>query len=198
MRILFAAPDRDLLECYKKLLEIDFGETVTAFDGTQVISLLATEDFDIVILDRNIPRIDYEELIERIRDKEIPVIALNDCPVSAHDLTKPPLPNLWLSYPFTPEKICDEIKDTLNCVSSDEQFSVGDVEINVPGYRITGGPSLTAGEINVLRALLNGESITANDGVYINALNTKFGKIGAETRIKYKAKKGFELVAQNE
>ena len=108
------------------------------------------------------------------------------------------LPNSWLSYPFTPEKICDEIKDTLNCVSSDEQFSAGDVEINVPGYRITGGPSLTAGEIKVLRALLNGESITANDGVYINALNTKFGKIGTETRIKYKAKKGFELVAQNE
>ena len=137
-------------------------------------------------------------MIERIQDKEIPVIALNDCPVSAHDLTEPPLPNSWLSYPFTPEKICDEIKDTLNCVSSNEQLSIGKININIPEHQITGGPSLTAGEIKVLRALLNGESITANDGVYINALNTKFGKIGTETRIKYKAKKGFELVAQNE
>ena len=48
MRILFAAPDRDLLECYKKLLESDFGETVTAFDGTQVYSLMSAEKFDIV------------------------------------------------------------------------------------------------------------------------------------------------------
>ena len=37
MRILLAAPDRDLLDCYRSILQADFGETVTAFDGTQVL-----------------------------------------------------------------------------------------------------------------------------------------------------------------
>ena len=41
MKILFAAPDRDLLECFKQLFETDLGETVTAFDGTQVMTLLS-------------------------------------------------------------------------------------------------------------------------------------------------------------
>ena len=57
MKILFAAPDRDLLECFRKLLETDLGETVTAFDGTQVLTLLASESVDAVILDRDLPRV---------------------------------------------------------------------------------------------------------------------------------------------
>ena len=52
MKILFAAPDRDLLECYKQLFEADLGQTAAAFDGTRrcsrprtLISLYLTETY---------------------------------------------------------------------------------------------------------------------------------------------------------
>ena len=96
MKILFAAPDRDLLECFRKLLETDLGETVTAFDGTQVLTLLATESVDAVILDRDLPRVDHPTLVSRIREKNIPVVVLTDGPVTAAMLTGEPTANEYL------------------------------------------------------------------------------------------------------
>jgi len=100
MKILFAAPDRDLLECYKKLLVDDFGETVTAFDGTQVISLLMSENFDVLILDRNIPRVDHKTIVERANEKKVPVIVLTDEPAGVRRAGEPSA-NGRLAYPFT-------------------------------------------------------------------------------------------------
>ena len=73
MKILFAAPDRDLLECFRQLLETEIGETVTTFDGTQVISLLMSENFDVLILDRNSPRVDHKTIVERANEKTSPL-----------------------------------------------------------------------------------------------------------------------------
>ena len=101
MRILLAAPDRDLLECYGELLEADFGEVVTAFDGAQVLSLVSSEDFDAAILDCDIPLADHKKLIERIRGKGIPVIAL----INGSPDLREPAANAYLSYPFTPGEL---------------------------------------------------------------------------------------------
>ncbi len=106
MKILLAAPDRDLLECYKQLLEEDFGEAVTAFDGTQVFTLLAEESFDLVILDRDIPRIDHKTLLARINAARIPAIVLTDSPGGESGESEETL----LPYPFTPEKLAGAIR----------------------------------------------------------------------------------------
>ncbi len=100
MKILFAAPDRDLLECFKQLLETDLGETVTAFDGTQVISLLMSENFDVLILDRNVPRVDHKTIVERANEKNVPVIVLTDEPAGVRRAGEPSA-NGRLAYPFT-------------------------------------------------------------------------------------------------
>ena len=111
MKILFAAPDRDLLECYKTLFEADLGQTVTAFDGTQVISLLSSEDFDLLILDRNIPRVDHKKIIGAAKQKSVPVIVLTDEPGVPG--TPEPSPDIRLSYPFTFDSIKRAVYDTL-------------------------------------------------------------------------------------
>lgn len=112
MKILFAAPDRDLLECYKQLLEADLGETVTAFDGTQVLTLLSTEDFDILILDQRIPRVGHKTIIERANAKNVPAITLTDEPAGIRQTEKPSI-NGRLSYPFTFAEIKKTVLDTL-------------------------------------------------------------------------------------
>lgn len=112
MKILFAAPDRDLLECFRQLLETDLGETVTAFDGTQVISLLMSENFDVLVLDRDIPRVDNRTVIERANGKNVPVILLTDEPAGVRR-TGEPSASGRLSYPFTFAEIKKAILKTL-------------------------------------------------------------------------------------
>ena len=95
MKILLASLDRDLLECYKKLLEPDLGQIVTAFDGTQVLSLLSTERFDIAVLDNELPRIEYGKLFGQAKEKNVPVIALiNDVCIRQIQA------DAYLKYPF--------------------------------------------------------------------------------------------------
>lgn len=198
MKFLFAAPDRDLLECYRKLLESDFGEVVTAFDGTQVLSLASSKNFDLVILDETIPRIDFGTLVARMREKKLPVIGLINEPVSARRLSSEPVASAYLSYPFCPEDLAKTVKDTLDYAASDEKLDFSGLEITVADFRIKDGPYLTAGEIDVLRALSHGETVTDEKGAYISALNTKFAVLRSEMSIKYRTEKGFEPVNGNE
>ena len=198
MKILFAAPDRDLLACYRELLQPLFGEIVTAFDGTQVLSLLSAEHFDVLLLDRNIPRVEHKTILARVRESGIPVIVLTDEPVGVHALTNEPLPGAYLTYPFTAARLADVIRDTLGKVSSGERLQIGDLTIDVSAFRIAGGPSLTAGEIDAVRALVTGGFIAADEGARIGALNAKFAQAGSDVRIKYKAEKGFETVNERE
>ena len=116
MRILFAAPDRDLLECYRQLLEADFGETVTAFDGTQVLSLLSAESFDMMILDRAIQRIPWGTLVKKARDKQTPVLILTEAPVSLLPLNEEPPENVYLAYPFSQDVLAGAVREVLRQV----------------------------------------------------------------------------------
>ena len=111
MKILFAAPDRDLIACFQTILEADCGETVTAFDGTQVISLLMSENFDVLVLDRNIPRVDHKTVIERANEKNVSVIVLTDEPAGVRR-TGEPSASGRLSYPFTFAEIKKAILET--------------------------------------------------------------------------------------
>ena len=106
MRILLAAPDRDLLGCYGKLLAADLGETVTAFDGTQVLTLLGTETFDVAVIDSSLPRVKFETLTGRLKENGIPVIVLVNEPGA------PAGADAVLSYPFNEEDLVGMINKT--------------------------------------------------------------------------------------
>ena len=198
MKILLAAPDRDFLTCYSKLLEGEFGEIVTAFDGPQIIAFVSSEPFDGVILDSNLPRMASKAIIARVQEKGVPVLVLTPSPVSAHQLTEEPLPNGFLAYPFTAATLTETLRDMLEKASTGECLSIGGTEIDVPSFRIRGGPSLTTGEINVIRALQNDEVLSTDQGAYISALNVKLAQAGSKKSIKYRARKGFELVNEDE
>lgn len=198
MRILFAAPDRDLLESMKKILEADLGETVTAFDGTQVLSLTAAEKFDVAVLDLALPRVRSETLIARMREISLPVIALTSAPLDLRMLTKGAIANDYLVYPFTPGELEKAISETADRAVSGTRMNAGGVEIDVSAFRIVNGEYLTAGQIDVLRAVQSGEPVDEKDKAYIGALNAALERSGAKARIKYETGKGFELVTNDE
>lgn len=198
MKVLFAAPDRDLLECYKKLLAPELGEIVTTFDGTQVLSLIASESFDVAVVDETIPRVAFPAIVARMREKKLPVIGLIHEPVSVSRLTGAQAANAYLSYPFHPEDMVQIIRDTAEKAASEERLDVFGLKIDVGDFRMRNGSYLTGGEIDVLKSLLGGGSVTAGEGAYVSALNVKLAAAGSQATVKYRTKKGFELVRGDE
>lgn len=200
MRLMLAAPDRGLLAAYRGILEQDIGETVTAFDGTQVIRLIGKESFDLVILDRALPRVDTNDLMRMLQGKSIPVIALWDEPVTASLLTAEPLASSYLSYPFVPRELTERIRSVLAKKASAERFGIPSLDGAVSDFSFPGGTKLTAEEIDTLLALRNGDNdLTADgSGVYFSALNRKFVNENLNLRIEFKPDSGFRLVVDSE
>ena len=205
MRILLAAADRDLLAGYQKLLSSAFGECVTAFDGTQVLSDLAdtASGFDMVILDQELPRVRHEDILRQLDQMRLPSVVLLDSPVTAHRLTAGLLPSAFLAHPFLSEDLTGLMRNVLRKAASGAHFTAGGIGVDVSAFRIEGGPRLTAIEIDLLYALANKTSSdqfpkTYGIGPVVSALNEKLEKTGAPARVRYRPQKGFELVEIHE
>ena len=195
MRILLAAPDRDLLQCCSELLAKDVGETVTAFDGTQVMALLDTESFDLALLDRSLPRIASPHIIARLNERRIPTVVLLNSAVKLQNLVEQPLAVDFLSYPFASAELVDEVRDVIDLVASGDRISFEDLEADVSDFRLNGGERITATEFRMLQSLISGErQDKAVLGVYAGALNEKLAKQNSRVRIRYRAGEGYQLV----
>ena len=104
MRVLFAAPDRDLLRCFQKLLCPPAEEVVTAFDGTQVLALLEAGRYDLAVLDCELPRVKVQQLLQRLKEADIRTIVLVNEP--GRQLQG----DAFLSYPFSSAELIDAIR----------------------------------------------------------------------------------------
>ena len=198
MKILFAASDRDLLDCCRKLLSEDFGETVTAFEGTRVMSLISEEQFDAAIIDFSMPRIECEKLIQAARFRGIPVITTLSEEADISLLTSENAADEYLTYPFAYRELKDILSDLLEKAGSSEIIRFSGLEIEVSKFRFTDGPHVTAGEINTLKDVLDGRAIRSGHEIFTGSINLKLARCGANARIEYIPKKGYRLVTENE
>lgn len=199
MKILFAAPNRDLLQGYQKILTEDFGETVIAFDGAQLLSQLASGGYTIAILDRSLPRVRHELLLRQLEREKIPVITLLHEPVAVKHLTESPLSHAFLSYPFRAEELCGLIRDVLAKRQSEERLPFANTALETAEFRLRGGAALTAAEIDVLHGLLSQSAVLREaEGVLVAALNHKLLQDSVKAKIQYEAGKGFILVTDDE
>ena len=194
MRVLFAVPDRDLLRCYDKLLEAAFGDVVTAFDGTQVLTMLIEEQYDIVVLDRKLPRVEHQRIVRRLNDTRVPVIVLQERAITLEDLQGEPLANAYMAYPFTSEELIEMIGDVWRKTSEANRFEIAGFAVD-EGVFCVGSERVTAAELDVLSALAAGRVVPPGlNAVYIGAINDKLLKLRSNARIRYKAGEGYRLM----
>jgi DNA-binding NtrC family response regulator len=67
--ILIVDDDEDVLSLIEKHLTNKGFEVVTAYDGEQALALVERVDFDLVITDLKMPKIDGMEVLRRIKEK---------------------------------------------------------------------------------------------------------------------------------
>jgi len=93
--ILFADPNRDLLNSCGELLRQRGYDVTAVFDGTQVVEKLEEKPFDLALVGETLPRIPTARLLPLIHEKGIPVLLLGDG--SAGDAN--------LAFPFLPREL---------------------------------------------------------------------------------------------
>ena len=196
MNILLADSNRDLLQCYQKLLTMDGHTVTTAFDGAQVVSLLGREKFDMAVLEEALPRIELDRLLQALDREKIPVIVLTGGNVTVKALLAAALPSAYLSFPFLPADLRRLMEEVREKSQSAETLSCGGVEVDVARFCFSGTLTrLTNGEIELLKALDNPlRTAGKRTRVMIQALNEKLKTIGKPARIVYEMEKGYRLV----
>lgn len=117
-RILVVDDDEMVLMALDELLKPEGYEVHTVSSGTEALTKLDQDEYDLMMLDIIMPEMDGFELCRRIREKEryreTPIVFLTAksreedrvCGLEAGA-------NLFLSKPISPEKLLGIISDTL-------------------------------------------------------------------------------------
>lgn len=114
MKVLFAAPDRDLLSAYGLILAQDGYTIEKVFDGTQVLTKLSDEAFDVLVLSDDIPRIENRRIINLCREKGVSLVMLVNKKPSPEECASYKESEGYLVMPFTPKELDGAIKKVTN------------------------------------------------------------------------------------
>lgn len=76
MRILIVEDDRDLAAALDDALRFEGYATRVAYNGLEAVRMLAEQSIDIVLLDRDLPIMSGDAVMETIASNDIPVSVL--------------------------------------------------------------------------------------------------------------------------
>jgi twitching motility two-component system response regulator PilG len=123
-RVLIVEDEESLLKLETILLTVKGFEVVGAFTGKMAIEKLASENFDLVLLDIMLPDVDGYEVCRLIRNdprtSTLPIVMLT-AKKTQEDHDKGVLcgANAYLTKPFRSAMIIDEINNLLNKTGAD-------------------------------------------------------------------------------
>lgn len=148
MRILVVEDERDLNRILTKTLTAEGCSVDACYDGLEALDYLSGASYDVIVLDRMMPRMDGMELLSRLRSQgdETPVIFL-----TAKDAVTERVRGLdagaddYLVKPFSFEELMARIRVVTrkHSGSTTNLFTVGDLTVD------TGAHTVRRGEKNI-------------------------------------------------
>lgn len=170
MKLLLAEDEKDLNNALTKILEIKGYEVDSVYDGEAAVSLASTVDYDGIILDVMMPKMNGFQALEQMREKSIHVPVLM---LTAKSEVEDRVKGLeigaddYLAKPFVMEELLARINAMVrrNNVYTSQTFSVGNTVFKVEGMELSVGVHslrLTGKEAQLLAMFMNtpGRSIT--------------------------------------
>jgi DNA-binding response OmpR family regulator len=167
-RILIVDDEKMIRNVVKEYAEFEGFETVEAEDGMQAVEICRKEDFDIIVMDIMMPRLDGYSAIKEIRKtKQIPVIMLSARGEEYDKLFGFEIGvDDYVVKPFSPKELLARIKAVLKRSAAAEQqmeiIRYEGLEINVAGREVTVDgkvASLTPKEYDLLFFLVRNKGI---------------------------------------
>ena len=148
MKILIIEDEVGIVQFLKQGLEEEGYDISTALDGFMGFELFKKENFDLILLDWMLPKMNGLELCKaiRIKDKTIPIIFL-----TAKDTIQETIEGLkagandYIKKPFSFDELLERIKIHFRNQEENEVLTLGTIEINVGLHQV-----LTDGNIATL------------------------------------------------
>lgn len=158
MIILLIEDEKKQSEFIQRALEQDYYKVDVAFDGQEALDKIEVRDYDLIIVDLNLPSVQGEEIIRRIRDLELktPVLVL-----TANDELASKVTNLdngaddYLTKPFALDELLARVRALLRREAQPlpQTFKQGNLELvySTHEVKIDGNPvKLTKNEFRLL------------------------------------------------
>lgn len=167
-RILVVDDEKMIRNVIKEYAEFDGFEVTEAEDGMEAVEICRREDFDLIVMDIMMPRLDGYSTIKEIRKtKQIPVIMLSARGEEYDKLFGFEIGiDDYVVKPFSPKELLARIKAVLKRTAAKEQpmdiIRYEGLEINVTGREVSvdGKPvSLTPKEYDLLFYLVRNKGI---------------------------------------
>ncbi len=167
-RILIVDDEKMIRNVVKEYAEFEGYETMEAGDGMEAVEICRKEDFDIIVMDIMMPRLDgYSACKEIHKTKQIPVIMLSARGEEYDKLFGFEIGvDDYVVKPFSPKELLARIKAVLKRSTISEQkldkISYEGLEINVTGREVTVdgvAASLTPKEYDLLFYLVRNKGI---------------------------------------
>lgn len=220
MRLLLAEDEPALSKALTAILERNNYSVDTAFDGQEALDFLESDNYDGVILDIMMPKVDGIEVLKRIREKgsTIPVLLLTakseiDDKVAGLDAGA----NDYLTKPFNSRELLARIRAMTRVLSvqTSSHLQFGNITLNQATYELSsvvGTYRLANKEFQMMEILMSNpgtlvsserfmEKIWGYDSeaeinvvwVYISYLRKKLTALQANIRIKAIRNAGYIL-----
>lgn len=223
MRLLYAEDEKSLAKAVSTILIRNNYSVDVVYDGLSALDYLATENYDGVILDVMMPKLDGIQVLKRMRETgdRTPVLLLTakseiDDRVSGLDSGA----NDYLTKPFDMKELLARIRamTRVQSVQTDKTLTCGKVSLDCSSYDLTGpgGSCKLAGkEYQMMEMLMRNprklistehfmDRIWGYDSeaelntvwVYISMLRKKLKAIDADIEIKAQRGAGYYLEGQ--
>ncbi|MBR1864878.1 MAG: response regulator transcription factor [Lachnospiraceae bacterium] len=224
MKLLLAEDTRDLNRGVTMLLEHEYYEVDSVFDGQEALERIEQESYDGIILDIMMPRKDGMEVLQELRRRHIltPVLLLTakaevDDRVAGLDAGA----DDYLAKPFAMKELLARIRSMIRRREdySERRMQYEDIVLNAEDFALTAGNSvrLSIKEFELMQILMantdrtltteyllghvwNGEPDAQEDTVwlYISYLKGKLRAVGSTVRIAGSRGGAFRLVCDGE
>ena len=164
-RVLIVEDDPNIVDLIRANLAVRGFDTLVSFDGSKALTLLETEEPDMVLLDLMLPEVDGFELCRQIRERSNVAIIV----VSARGGERDKVTALnmgaddYMTKPFSIEELLARITATLRRTrpavapeSAPTLITIGDLTLDLAAQQVTRGGQpvhLTPTEFALLREL---------------------------------------------
>lgn len=187
MKILLVEDDMEIADMLKNFLMTEGFDITTASDGKSACDIFFSDNFNLVLLDLMIPKINGMEVMQKIREKStVPIII-----ISAKDTDSDKTLGLglgaddYITKPFSVTEVLARIKANIRRTtqyaknqSEITQLSTGSLVMNLNTYSVTKNGlkiELTAKEFEILKLLLqNPEKVYTKEQLYTIVWNDTY------------------------
>ena len=220
MRLLLAEDEKSLSRAVTAVLEKNNYSVDAVYDGQEALEYLETGNYDGVILDVMMPRLDGIAVLRHMRERgdTTPVLILTaKSEVDDKVLGLDSGANDYLTKPFATKELLARTRAMTRTVSgqTDATLQVGNVTLNCAGYELSGpagGYKLANKEFQMMEMLMRNprnlistehfmDRIWGYDSdaelsvvwVYISYLRKKLAAVGGNVQIKAQRNAGYYL-----